>query len=211
MDEPFESEDNKNTPEEGVATAPASSPTLPAPAAGIVAQIAVLGCGWWSQGWHLPHLSRADGVALAAVVDPDPAPRSTLAAAPLLPLAALSDRYGCPCFASLDALLASPVGPTLDGVVVASSHAAHFAVGAALLDEGARRAAVAEEDGGAPHRVLHILMEKPMTTDVGEARRLWEATVNKYPAGEGRDGAERDVGSSNAPSSSRCLLCSPCL
>jgi hypothetical protein len=34
------------------------------------------------------------------------------------------------------------------------------------------------------HRALNILMEKPMTTDVNEARRLWEMSAKGYPEGE---------------------------
>ena len=32
------------------------------------ARIAVLGAGWWSQGWHLPHLSRNSEVVIAAII-----------------------------------------------------------------------------------------------------------------------------------------------
>ena len=87
------------------------------------ARIAVLGAGWWSQCWHLPHLHRHPRAELVAIVEPEPAPRSStgdvLAGAP-----ALAARYGCAAFGSLDAPLASPVA--VDGVLVAT--AAHDAM-----------------------------------------------------------------------------------
>ncbi len=33
-----------------------------------VANIALIGAGWWGQGWHLPHLFRNGGVNIAAIV-----------------------------------------------------------------------------------------------------------------------------------------------
>ena len=71
------------------------------------ARIAVLGCGWWSQGWHLPHLSRHPQAEIVAVVDPNPTPRSAINE--LVPVAELGKMYGCATFASLDELLASDV------------------------------------------------------------------------------------------------------
>ena len=44
------------------------------------ARIAVLGAGWWSQGWHLPHLSRNPEVKIAAIIEPNPNPRSAITA-----------------------------------------------------------------------------------------------------------------------------------
>ena len=82
------------------------------------------------------------------------------------------------------------VGPTLDGAIIATSHASHFEVGVSLLNEGIRRKRMVdpEKDGNQGnnkmHRALNILMEKPMTTDVNEARRLWEMSAKGYPEGE---------------------------
>ena len=63
----------------------------------------------------------------------------------------LGSKYGCPTFQSTEELLAS--GIELDGVLVASNHASHAEIGIKAAEAG-----------------LHILMEKPMTTDVAEAR-----------------------------------------
>ncbi|KAL7516401.1 hypothetical protein ACHAWX_001421 [Stephanocyclus meneghinianus] len=163
-----------------------------------VARIAVIGCGWWSQGWHLPHLAaNTPSVEIAAIVDPTPNPVSTLASSPLLSLEELSKKYSCPFYNSIADLLADPeVGPTLDGAIVATSHASHYEVGMALLREGIHRRKMAEgiekEEEGIKkrqrhvhvlHRNLSILMEKPMTTSVNEAKRLWEMSAVNYPEG----------------------------
>ncbi|KAL9190487.1 hypothetical protein ACHAXT_007698 [Thalassiosira profunda] len=150
---------------------------------GAPARIAVIGCGWWAQGWHLPHLAANPDIQIAAVVDPSPAPLSTLAASPLLPLPELAAKYNCKYFTSVAELLADPaVGPTIDGAIVATSHSSHFEVGAALLREGmARRQRAGGE--GKRHRVMNVLMEKPMTTEVDEARRLFEMSAGQYPEG----------------------------
>ncbi|KAL3784513.1 hypothetical protein ACHAWO_003219 [Cyclotella atomus] len=153
------------------------------------ARIAVIGAGWWAQGWHLPHLAaNAPSVKIAAIVDANSNPVSTLASSPLLSLEELSQKYGCPHYKSMDDLLSDPeVGPTIDGAIVATSHASHYAVGTALLREGIHRRKMAEgiekEEEGVNkkprhaqvlHRNMSILMEKPMTTSVDEAKKLWE-------------------------------------
>ncbi len=32
------------------------------------ANIVLIGAGWWSQGWHLPHLQRNEKVTIAAII-----------------------------------------------------------------------------------------------------------------------------------------------
>jgi len=82
-------------------------------------------------------------------------------------------------------MLESEVGPTLDGAVVSTSHSSHFDVGMSLLNLGTLRRQMADAEGGngKVHRCINILMEKPMTTEVGEARRLWEISAQRYPEG----------------------------
>jgi len=166
----------------------------------------VVGCGWWAQGWHLPHLAaNSPHVVIAAIVDPSPLPVSTLSSSPLLSLVELSQKYNCAVYNSVEEMLADDeLAPTLDGAIVATSHASHFQVGMALLREGVHRRRMAEavekEQGGTDsivaagtkkrlrprhnilHRPLHILMEKPMTCNVDEALDMCKMSM-KYPEG----------------------------
>lgn len=95
------------------------------------ARVGVCGAGWWSQGWHLPHLARNTKAEIAAIVEPNPNPRSAIST--LESVAALGERYGAPTFASIDALLAS--GLELDGIIVCTSHASHFELGSKVHTE----------------------------------------------------------------------------
>jgi len=170
------------------------------------ARIALIGTGWWGQGWHLKHLSSNPEAELAAIVDCDPNPSSALNPN-LLSLAQLGDKYQCPTFESVEALLeatqkktpkevpqkrvsadravaaASVPSPLeLDGVIICTPHATHYEVGAQVLNHRSQ---------------LHILMEKPFTTDVAEARALVALANDQKPAlssdGEDEDeDAEKD-------------------
>jgi hypothetical protein len=137
------------------------------PAIKQTANIAVIGTGWWSQGWHLPHLHRNDRVKLAAIVDSSSHPTSNLNPN-LDPLAKLAETYKIKSiFSSVADLLNDPtVGPTLDGALVATPHATHYEIGELLLREGMKR----KQD--MDYRPMHILMEKPMTTNVHEAKKM---------------------------------------
>ena len=162
----------------------------------IQSRVAVIGCGWWAQGWHLPHLAEnSPHVVIAALVDPSPVPMSTLSSSPLLSLVDLSKKYNCPHYSSVEEMLADPtVGPTLDGAIVATSHASHFHVGMELFKEGINRKKkeegldsdnIASKKRSRPqivHRALHILMEKPMTCSVDEALALRAMSIS-YPEG----------------------------
>ena len=119
------------------------------------ARVVVLGAGWWTQGWHLPHLHRHPDAEVVAVVDPCANPRSAIST--LISLKELGVKYNCATYDSFDACLAS--GLEFDGVIVCTSHASHSKLGAQALAQG-----------------KHVLMEKPMTTDVSEAIALRNAS-----------------------------------
>ena len=129
-----------------------------------MARIAVSGAGWWGQGWHLPHLSRHPDAIIAAIVEPNPSPVSSNAAQVLESTAQLSSRYSAPVYGSVGELLASTT--ELDGLLVGSPHASHFADGMLAIEAG-----------------VHVLMEKPMTTSVDEARALAAAARAHIDAG----------------------------
>jgi len=132
------------------------------------AKIAVLGAGWWSQGWHIPHLHRNPNADLVAIVDPTPHPRSNLNP-DLEPLSVLASKYETRIFASVEELLQdNDIGPTLQGVIVCTPHSTHSNVGQQILEENRRRLAA----GKTP---IHILMEKPFTTRIDHAQDLHDA------------------------------------
>ncbi|CAK9023619.1 unnamed protein product [Durusdinium trenchii] len=120
------------------------------------AHIAVVGAGWWSQGWHLPHLSRNYHAQITAIVEPCEAPRSTLNP-DLKTTEELQKLYAVPVFKTFDEFLASPEAEQTDGVIIATTHSAHYEVGMKAIGR------------------FHVLMEKPMTTDLAEADWLAQA------------------------------------
>ena len=180
-------------------------------------KVAVVGCGWWSQGWHLPQLDRHPDVELVAIVDTAAHPQSSLANPALEPLTVLAAKYKCRAYDSLEALLGEqqqqqegggegsppPDNNNIDGLLIATPHATHYQLGVLALQASARRmqqeveaaAAAASatalstptdnadfNSNTAPtyfSKPIHILMEKPMTTDVEQAAALFEA-VQQY-------------------------------
>ena len=128
------------------------------------AKIALAGAGWWSQGWHLPHLHNHPHCEIAAIVDPSfetahwngQGKDNHWSGSNFLNLEELGQKYGCPTFADVDDMVAA--GTPVDGVLVASNHATHAEIGIKCAAAG-----------------YHIMMEKPMTTDVAEARALLES------------------------------------
>lgn len=133
------------------------------------AKIAVLGGGWWSQGWHIPQLHRNPNAELVAIVDPNPHPQSNLNPN-LEPLTVLAQKYDTRIFASFEELLQDEqVGPTVQGVIVCTPHATHSAIGQEILQENIKRLASQQQ---AP---IHILMEKPFTTRLDHAHELHQA------------------------------------
>ena len=127
--------------------------------------IVVIGCGWWSQGWHLPHLSQnaVNGVHIIALVDSVPQPTSVLDPN-LKSMKELGIQYSCPTFSSVSSLLADKgILERMDGAIVCTPHATHFDIGCQLL-KGKKN--------------LHIFMEKPMTTDLEDAQKMYELVTN---------------------------------
>jgi len=109
------------------------------------ARIGVIGAGWWATEFHIPNLKKRDDVELVSVCKLESDQ-----------LKFVKDKFGFQ-HASTDFVEMLNMAP-LDGVVIASPHHAHFNNAMACLDKG-----------------LHILVEKPMTTNSKDA----EILVNK--------------------------------
>jgi predicted dehydrogenase len=108
----------------------------------VSARIGVVGCGWWATRAHLPALAADPGAEIAAVADPDAAKRR-----------AVAERFGVAhVHASAQEMLDAQ---RLDGVIVATPHRFHYEAARAALEHGA-----------------HVLVEKPMTIRVEDARAL---------------------------------------
>jgi predicted dehydrogenase len=106
------------------------------------ARIGIIGAGWWTTYAHLPALStypRAEVVAIA-----DPSPERLAQAGESFGIAAQFDDYR----AMLDRA-------DLDGVVVATPHATHYAIATDVLKRG-----------------IGLMLEKPMVLRAREAREL---------------------------------------
>lgn len=131
------------------------------------ARIAVIGAAWWSQGWHLPQLHRNPDSEIAAIMQRSEQP--TAAAFLKLTLETktqLAKRYpGVPIFSSCEEMIADQeTMAKLDGVIICTAHAQHMRMGKQFLDAG-----------------KHVLMEKPMTVDVAEARQLAAEARKRAP------------------------------
>merc|ERR1712166_1166381 len=136
--------------------------TSPAPA-----RIAVIGAAWWSQGWHLPQLERNPDAEITAIMQRSEQPT----AAKFLNLTLetktqLAERYkGVPIFSSCEELLADEEAlAKVDGVIICTAHSCHADMGMKFLKAG-----------------KHVLMEKPMTVDVAEARELAKVAAAAAP------------------------------
>lgn len=107
-------------------------------------RIAVIGTGWWATEHHIPALLAHPNAELVALCDANGEKARQTA-----------DAYDVPsAYANVDDLLADE---RLDGAIVVTNHATHFAVAKACLQAG-----------------LHILIEKPMTLFAREAKELVE-------------------------------------
>ena len=127
------------------------------------AKILVAGAGWWSQGWHLPLLHRlSDRVIIAGIIEPTFQPRSTLVKV-MLNTDELQQKYNTKVYATIDEFLAlSPhsIAAEVDGIIICTPHSTHAEIGVKAIEQG-----------------WHVLCEKPMTTDVVDARTLAEAAI----------------------------------
>lgn len=106
-------------------------------------RIGVIGAGWWASQYHIPSLLTFDGATLAAVCDTDPE-RLELA----------RSMFETVAFADPLELMSSGL---VDGVMIATSHDAHYPLAAAALDAK-----------------LHTFVEKPLTIDPDHAWHLVE-------------------------------------
>ena len=133
------------------------------------ARIAVIGAGWWSQGWHLPQLDRNPKAEIAAIVQHSEHPSSKLAR--LQSRTELAEKYKAPWYEDITDVFDDEdnLGP-IDGVLVATPHSTHYEIGRTLLAEAHRRRRAGEPP-------LHVLMEKPVTADVDQAKQLHDLVV----------------------------------
>mmetsp|Transcript_4991 Transcript_4991/g.6503 ORF Transcript_4991/g.6503 Transcript_4991/m.6503 type:complete len:397 (+) Transcript_4991:157-1347(+) len=132
----------------------------------MVAKIAVIGAGWWGQGWHIPAIHQNPNAELVAIVDPSSHPQSTLTNT-LESLETLKDKYKTKIFSSVSEML-NDVGEDLDGVIVSTPHSTHYHIGSLIY----RYQDEQQSPRNDVHKPIHILMEKPMTTEIGHALKL---------------------------------------
>jgi len=106
------------------------------------AKIAVVGTGWWATAIHLPALTSHPNAEIVAVCDVDEAKAKTAA-----------DEFDIQkVYTDLETMLDNE---ELDGVMVATYHAAHYPVAKICLERG-----------------LHVYIEKPMVLFADHAREL---------------------------------------
>lgn len=108
------------------------------------ARIAVIGAGWWATTAHIPAVQGHPQAELVAVCDRDPQK-----------LQAAADAYGvATTYTDVETMLAQAA---LDGAIVVTNHASHYAVARQCLEAG-----------------LHVVIDKPMTLYAWEAKALVE-------------------------------------
>ena len=106
------------------------------------ARIGLIGTGWWGTYAHLPSLTTYPAADVVALADPS-AER----------LARAAERFGVPAqFADYREMLARV---ELEGVVVATPHATHYAIAMDVLSRG-----------------VPLMLEKPMVLRAADARHL---------------------------------------
>ena len=102
------------------------------------ARIGIIGTGWWSTYTHIPGILANPAAELAAVCDRSPEALQRVVAA-FGPIKTYQDVH--------DMLAAEK----LDGAIVATNHATHYALTKACLEAG-----------------LHVMLEKPMVLHAAE-------------------------------------------
>jgi predicted dehydrogenase len=90
---------------------------------------------------------------------------------------------------SLTDLLKDPIGRSMDGAIVCTPHSTHFSIGKELIEEGKRRyneakaASRGVSESELAYRPINVLMEKPMTTNVKEAKGLCDLLMDRHVEG----------------------------
>jgi predicted dehydrogenase len=113
-------------------------------------RIGVAGTGWWATQFHIPSLLQYEGVELVAIADSDK-----------VRLAAAANLYGITStYESAESLIKSG---TIDGIVVATTSASHYAICRTALEHG-----------------IHVMVEKPMVLHATEAWELVELAKSKH-------------------------------
>jgi predicted dehydrogenase len=106
------------------------------------ARVAVIGTGWWATTSHIPALQANKHVSQIVLCDSDPSKLKAAGEA-----FNLERRH-----TNLQEMLERE---TLDGAVIATNHASHYAITKTCLEHG-----------------LHVMLEKPMTLHASHAREL---------------------------------------
>ena len=108
------------------------------------ARIAVVGAGWWATTAHIPAVQEDPNAELVAICDRNGEK-----------LKAAADAYGvATTYTDLDEMLTHA---RLDGAIVVTNHASHYAVARRCLEAG-----------------LHVVIDKPMTLYAWQAKALVE-------------------------------------
>lgn len=113
------------------------------------ARIGIIGTGWWATDTHIPALLAHPKADIVALCDNEPGR-----------LQAAAMRYEIDqTYTDIDRMIAET---DLDGVVIASANASHYAVAKACLQAN-----------------LHVMLEKPMTLFAPDARSLVELSQQR--------------------------------
>eukprot|EP01063_Lacrimia_lanifica_P037683 TRINITY_DN780_c0_g1_i2.p1 TRINITY_DN780_c0_g1~~TRINITY_DN780_c0_g1_i2.p1 ORF type:complete len:383 (+),score=147.37 TRINITY_DN780_c0_g1_i2:69-1217(+) len=132
------------------------------------ARIAVIGAAWWSQGWHIPQLTRNPDAKLVAIMQRSEQPTAAkYLDVQLESKTQLKARYGVPIYSSCEEMIADEaMMAEIDGVIICTAHSVHASMGKQFLNAG-----------------KHVMMEKPMTVCVREGRELHAAAAEASAKG----------------------------